>query len=133
VQDPLRSDDEERSGALAHDALTKAGCQGLAVHVRDMILATKTHAQTDDPDTALLLDLDLAILGQSRPIYERYVRGVRAEYSAVSDEQWRAGRSAVLTMLLDKPLYNTALFRAAFDDQARLNLTDERTALATLL
>ncbi len=133
VQDPQRSDDEERSATWAHEALTQAGCTRLADRVRDMILATKTHDPAQDPDTALLLDLDLAILGQSRPLYERYVRGVRAEYSDVSDEDWRVGRSAVLTQLLSKPLFNTPLFRAAFDEQARLNLSDERAALANLL
>jgi predicted metal-dependent HD superfamily phosphohydrolase len=133
VQDPQRTDDEERSAAWAYKALTEAGCSDLAGRVQEMILATKTHAPSNDPDTALLLDLDLAILGQPRPIYERYVRGVRAEYSDVSDEQWRVGRHAVLTQLLAKPLYNTALFRAAFSEQAQLNLKDERAALQTLL
>lgn len=130
VQDPHRTDDEERSAQWAFDALTDAGCAGLATQVRDMVLATKAHAPTTDADTALLLDLDLAILGQPRPIYERYVRGVRAEYNEVTDEQWREGRRGVLTQLLAKPLYNTALFRAAFGNQARKNLTEERAALA---
>lgn len=133
VQDADRPDDEERSAEWAHQALTEAGCHDLANTVHGMILATKTHAPTDDVDTALLLDLDLAILGQPRPIYERYVRGVRAEYSHVPDEQWRIGRSAVLTRLLQTPLYKTALFQAAFGPQAQLNLTDEKAGLANLL
>ena len=69
-----------------------------------------------DEHERTLVDADLAILGAEPADYSAYVAGVRAEYSHVSDSEWRAGRSAVLQHLLQNP---------ALSARARANLTAE--------
>ena len=125
-------DDERRSAAWAREWLTRAGVPaGPADRVAALVLATLTHtAPADDPTAQVLLDADLAILAAERDDYDRYRRAVRAEYAAVDDAAWRAGRSAVLTGLLDRPrLYATEPAHIRWEAAARANLDRE---LATL-
>jgi predicted metal-dependent HD superfamily phosphohydrolase len=51
---------------------------------------------------------------------------VRREYAHVADDDFRAGRAAVLGDLLAKPhLFHTAHGRAAWEAPARANVTRE--------
>ena len=98
--------------------------------VGDLVRATEHHEPTADPDRAVLLDADLAVLGSEPAAYQAYVTGVRAEYGHLDDERWRSGRAAVLRGLLDRdPLYSTATGRERWERRARANLAAE---LATL-
>lgn len=58
------------------------------------ILATATHTPTDNDSTQSLIEADLERF--SAPNQPEYDEMVRAEYRHVSDEQWNAGRRAVL-------------------------------------
>src|SRR5262245_31364188 len=67
VYDPRANDNEERSAEMARAALNAlAIAPPLVDRVVQLILATKTHLTDCDPDAAVLLDADLAILG-ARP------------------------------------------------------------------
>lgn len=95
----------------------------------ELVLSTIHHAAPDDDLLATaLLDADLAILGAAPERYEEYASGVREEYSIYSDEDWRAGRAAVLEGLLARPrLYRSDIARARWESKARGNLADELT------
>ena len=84
----------------------------------------------DDSDGSVLCDADLAILGAEADVYARYCGAVREEFGWLSADEWRAGRSAVLRRLLDRPwLYGTARGRERWERRARANLAAERARL----
>ena len=88
----------------------------------DLILATK-HNRPVSGDAALLVDIDLAILGKPADEFDRYDAAIRQEYAWVSEEAYRAGRSKVLQSFLDRTtIYQTEFFRNLYEAQARTNL-----------
>ena len=85
----------------------------------------------DDPDTRLLLDVDLAILGAAPARFAESSRQVRAEYAHVPDATFRAGRARVLAGFLQRPrIYVTDVFRDALEERARANLQQALEALS---
>lgn len=124
IYDSHRSDNEESSARMAVDALLGLGvCPTTTQSVHDLILATRHDGPPVDPDTALLMDIDLSILGQPASAFDDYEKGIRCEYGWVSEPGFRAGRSKVLQSFLDRPhIYATEHFRAAFETVSRQNL-----------
>jgi len=132
VYEPRRADNEERSADWARASVRAAGCEEAAAQrVHALVLATRTHeAPADDPDTRLLLDIDLAILGAAPERFAQYERQIRAEYAHVPEADFRAGRARILAGLLARErLYATDPFRDALEQRARANL---QQALAQL-
>jgi predicted metal-dependent HD superfamily phosphohydrolase len=124
IYDSHKSDNEQCSASLADSALTQLGVpRATTQSVCDLILATQHNAPPADPDAALLVDIDLSILGQPAPIFDAYEAGIRFEYAWVTDSAFRAGRAKVLQSFLDRPrIYTTDYFSAAFESAARQNL-----------
>ena len=136
VYDPRRRDNEERSAGWAARSMEAAGCgEAAAQRVRALVLATAGHeADGDDPDTALLLDVDLAILGAAPAPFAEYERQVRAEYAHVADDAFGRGRAAVLAGFAARPrIYRTEPFHAALEQRARENIRLSLERLDTLL
>jgi predicted metal-dependent HD superfamily phosphohydrolase len=120
---PAAPDNEARSADLAREA---AGERAAA-----LVLATARHEPGDDPEAAVLCDADLAVLASPRRRYDRYAADIRAEYAAIPDEAFRAGRGRMLRGFLDRPrIYTTAGARRRWEDAARANLSRELAALA---
>jgi predicted metal-dependent HD superfamily phosphohydrolase len=124
VYDPRRGDNEALSADLATKTLRLAGAdERLVERIRCMIMATQGHEAGDDGDCAILLDVDLAILGAAPDRFAEYERQIRAEYAHVPDEAYRTGRGRVLAAFLARPtIYGTAPFRERYEDRARRNL-----------
>lgn len=122
-------DDEAKSALLAETTLTSLGVAAEAARrVRELVLATMSH-EAEHGDAALLVDIDLSILGAPPDAYARYVAGVRSEHAALDEETFRAGRSAfVRGMLARVALYVTPAFRA-LEPLARENLIAELRGL----
>ena len=132
VYDPTRSDNEERSADLAESELRACGVAAAdGAEVARLILLTKGHqVHHSDRLGAVLVAIDLSILGSDAGRYREYVAGVRREYAHVPDEAWRDGRSAVLKRLLGAdPIYPNAQFRARLEESARRNMANELRAL----
>jgi len=132
VYDPRREDNEARSADWAIASVRAAGCaDGVAQRVGALVLATEAHEEAAaDPDTQLLLDIDLAILGTSAARYAEYGRQVRAEYAHLDEAAFRTGRARVLQGFLARPcLYFTAPYREALEARARVNIGQELAAL----
>ncbi|MBP0451249.1 hypothetical protein J5Y04_17115 [Kitasatospora sp. RG8] len=128
VYRPDRSENEERSAALAVLALTGAGLpeQQTAEVARLVRLTVTHHPEPGDRDGEVLCDADLAVLGGSPEAYAAYAAAVREEYAFVPEPDFRAGRAAVLRQLLALPaLYRTPTAHARFDAPARANLAAE--------
>ena len=125
VYDPRAADNEALSAAWARRALAQAGADGAAAErVAGLILATRHDAPAEEGrDAALLLDIDLAILGSPPERFARYDRDVRLEYDHVPAPLYRFGRAAVLRRFLARPLlYLTAPAAALLEAPARRNL-----------
>ena len=125
VYDPRAADNEALSAAWAQRALAQAGVDGDAVRrIAGLILATRHDAPAEESrDAALLLDIDLAILGSPPDRFARYDRDVRLEYGHVPAPLYRFGRAAVLRRFLARPrLYRTAPAAALLEAPARRNL-----------
>lgn len=124
VYDPRAKDNEEKSAALLLLQAPK-GNPALS-RIEAMIVATQTHTARDDLSTRLLLDLDLATLGSTPDLYNRYAAAIRFEYAFVPEDQWRVGRAAVLERFLERPvIYQTSYFHTRLEAAARGNLRRE--------
>lgn len=119
---------EERSARWALDAL--AACRlptELVDEVARLVRLTESHRpEPEDAAGCALTDADLAILAAPAARYAQYADDVRREYAAVPDEDFRAGRAAVLEDLLAKPtLFHTAYARRQWEQSARTNVARE--------
>ena len=95
-----------------------------------MILATRHQQPPTDSDAALVVDIDLSILGSTTQVYAGYEAAVRQEYAWVPEPLFRAGRARLLRQLLAMPaLYHHAPLAAQWEAPARRNL---QAALAAL-
>jgi predicted metal-dependent HD superfamily phosphohydrolase len=131
VYDPKRSDNEEKSAELAKKALLESGATPeLAQRIYDLVMVTKHDAEPRDADAALLVDVDLAILGAGREEYDRYEQAVREEYAWVPRFLFRRKRREILKAFLARPrIYRTAALHERFEAAARDNLTRAIAAL----
>ncbi|MGN6245709.1 MAG: HD domain-containing protein [Motilibacteraceae bacterium] len=132
VYDVHATDSEERSAELAGRELRRLRVPAARVaEVGRLVLLTRTHdPASDDVDGAVLCDADLAVLAADPARYRDFTEGVRREYAHVPDEQFAAGRSAVLRSLLELPaLYRTPEART-WEPVARANVEAELARLS---
>ncbi|MFF1464275.1 hypothetical protein [Streptomyces sp. NPDC058330] len=128
VYRPDRSENEERSAALAERALPEAGVPDAATaEVARLVRLTVGHDPADgDTNGKVLCDADLAILASPPKEYAAYAAQVREEYGFVPDDAFRAGRADVLRQLLGLPrLFRTPHGAEVWEPRARQNLTTE--------
>jgi predicted metal-dependent HD superfamily phosphohydrolase len=93
IYNPSRHDNEAQSAKKMQDLLGTLVDETLLETALRSVEATKQHAMTPSHDTNLLLDLDMAILGQPWDVYARYAQGVMQEYLPVYGElAYRHGR-----------------------------------------
>lgn len=133
VYDPARRDNEEKSGDLLCERLSGEISESRLERACRHIVSTRTHVATDDADTNLVLDLDMAILGAAWPDYLGYARGVWREYQPVyGEEAYRTGR---IGLFLEPTLGRERIFLtdvfSKFEASARENLRRELTAWQT--
>lgn len=132
VYDTARPDNEELSACLAEQTLSDWNCDvPLISSVVSKVRATAGHRWEDgDPDTALFLDFDLAVLAAPEPVYARYAQQIAEEYAWLPQAVYSAGRIKVLNGFLSRPhLYFTERFRAQWEALARSNLQRELYSL----
>ncbi|MFD5323746.1 hypothetical protein [Streptomyces sp. NPDC127092] len=132
VYRPDRSENEERSAALAEKALHEAGLTAHEVaEVARLVRLTTTHDPAPgDLNGETLCDADLAILASDPDTYRGYTAAVREEYAFVPEPAFREGRAAILRQLLALPrLFRTPYGAAAWEEQARENLERELAEL----
>jgi predicted metal-dependent HD superfamily phosphohydrolase len=128
-----RKDNEAKSAELARTVLESERCvSGTELDAIDrMIRATSDHSAhlaTDDRDLAVMLDVDLSILGASRDDYARYARAIHDEYvpAAATEAAFRIGRLEFLERTLaSQSLFATPEASQRWDTRARANITWE--------
>jgi predicted metal-dependent HD superfamily phosphohydrolase len=133
VYDPRSGTNEEDSASLAVDCFTAAHLPTESVEaVRQLILCTKTHQPNAGADAALLVDIDLAILGQPPARFWAYEQGIKAEYSWVPEETYVQKRTEILASFLRRPtIYRTDPLKQKYELMARTNLESAINRLQT--
>lgn len=123
IYDPHRPDNEEMSARLAIALLRECGAPAEMVsRVGQLILATEHTAVELQGDAALLVDIDLAILGADPARFDEYEFQVRGEYAWVPNDLFQAKRREILQgFLARQAIYCTGEF-AGLEQQARDNL-----------
>lgn len=113
IYDPRRNDNEARSADRACRVMQELQRpEDETDRVRKMILATAHAAKAETPDEALLLDIDLSILGTDEATFDEYDRAIRLEYEWVPEEAYRHARAAVLEGFLKRErIFETAAYR----------------------
>jgi predicted metal-dependent HD superfamily phosphohydrolase len=121
---------EEASARLALRTLGRVGLEQEDLNqVARLVRLTETHVPgARDPEGELLCDADLAILAAEPEAYGRYVEQIREEYAAVPEQDFLAGRLAILTELADREMFRTAKGRR-LAERARANLEAEMESL----
>ena len=131
IYDPARNDNEARSAAWLDEAAVRAGItRDVRDRLHDLVMVTRHSAAPRTPDEALLVDIDLAILGAPEERFAEYEVQVRKEYSRVAEWLYRRKRREILAGFLERPeIYSTTECRQRFEAQARRNLARSIAAL----
>jgi predicted metal-dependent HD superfamily phosphohydrolase len=120
--------DEEESASLAEDRLRHAGLpQDEVDEVARLVRLTADHRPEPGDDAgALLSDADLSVLGGDAQAYGRYLAAVRKDFAHIGDDDFAAGRAAVVRQLLQlEPLFHTERARGLWLAPAQRNLQRE--------
>lgn len=101
-------------------------------HVSELIIATRHHEEPADNDAALIMDIDLGILGTDPIRYDTYAEDIRKEYAHIEAGAYREGRADVLRSFLErKSIFQTRHFRKLLEKRARENLVRELQRLGS--
>jgi predicted metal-dependent HD superfamily phosphohydrolase len=121
---------EDASARLALRELSRVGLeQEDLTQVARLVRLTATHLPgSRDPEGELLCDADLSILAAPAEEYASYTSAIRAEYAAVPEAIFVAGRLEILTGLIEGDIFRTRKGRA-LTDAARGNVDAERATL----
>ena len=101
------------------------------------IIETKKHnvALSPDKDLQFFIDIDMSILGrENSEEYMQYCDKVRLEYSHLSDNEWREGRSNFLKSTLDKGdfIFASPEIRSRLEVNAKRNMQLELEKLENI-
>lgn len=128
VYEPQRHDNEQRSADWAVSALTTLGAgKVLCERVAALVMATQSHqppaGDSSPEDTALLLDIDLSILGSAPARFAEYEQQIRREYHFVPEAQYQAARQRVMQGFAQRPrLFQSEHFTQRLAAAAARNL-----------
>ena len=118
-----RADNESLSAGMAHAFVRAVAGEEAADRVRDLVLATAHQAHSPVEDAALVVDIDLSILGKLAAEYDEFEKNVRREYWWVPRRRFAQARRRILGSFLERPfIYNWPEFRERYETAARSNL-----------
>ncbi|TJY60800.1 N-methyl-D-aspartate receptor NMDAR2C subunit [Sinimarinibacterium sp. CAU 1509] len=124
LYDVRRADNELRSADWARTVLQVAGASDTVIDaVCGLIIATAAQAEPVTEDEALMIDIDLSILGARPARYAEYERQLRRESRHVPQQLYQSVRKKALRDYLARPrIYFTDWFKLRYETQARANL-----------
>lgn len=126
-----RKDNEAQSAKLAMRRLKELNVpRETRNRCNTHILCTIHHQPSEDPDTAWLVDFDLAILGTRPERYQQFVDGIRKEFAQFEGPIFDQGRAAMIQKMLGrKYIFLTGVYRTLHESTARKNLSKELKTL----
>jgi len=121
---PFSSTNEADSAVWAIQFLKTNDAESNDINVvSDLIMATLHTSKTSSDDQALLVDIDLSILGAKPDVYQQFEKDIRFEYKRVPYFLYKKKRKAVLRNFLDrKAVYQTEFFFEQYETNARNNM-----------
>lgn len=125
IYNPTREDNEAKSAELAESEMIEGGLRQSIIQeiVRIIHLTTHISSLPGQDIAALVCDIDLAILGQSRADFDQYECAIRAEYRHVPELVFSERRTDILRQFVARPaIYFTQDFRDRYESIARANL-----------
>jgi len=124
-------DNEERSADWASEVALSSGVDtDPASRIHSLIMMTRHNAVPTGTDAAILVDIDLGILGAPPARFDEYEHQVRQEYAWVPGPLYRRERRKILREFAVRPgIYSTARFRQEYEAQARDNISRSLTRL----
>lgn len=128
VYDSQAHDNEEKSADYADRLLQSLEIPSDKIAATSHLIRNTKHHQaaSDDIDSQILLDADLAILGTNPVQYQEYARAIRQEYAWVPEAQYFRARRQVLERFLQRErIYFTDLMFEVAELAARHNLQAE--------
>jgi predicted metal-dependent HD superfamily phosphohydrolase len=119
-----KNDNEEKSAEFARGFCQKNNLSSdFTKQVETHILATKHISPSSDLDSQYLADIDMAILGQTPDIFDKYEEKIYLEYSTVySKADYQKGRIDFLQTVLKNPIYLTDYFKNKYQQLAEDNI-----------
>ncbi|NTW30878.1 MAG: hypothetical protein HGA33_06355 [Candidatus Moranbacteria bacterium] len=120
----IGKDNESRSASFATDLCGRMGLSmPLTERVLRHIISTDHSGSPDDPDSRLVVDIDLAVLGQDEAAFNEYERAIREEYGFIPEDIYRKRRVEVLRRFLERPsVFLSGHFKERYEKPARTNL-----------
>ena len=124
VYEVRATDNEVRSAQWAAAALAEAGVAAeRCERVHALVMATRHDVAPASRDQALLVDIDLSILGAAPERFDEYEVQVRQEYAWVPRPLFRRKRREILQGFLDRPaIYSTPVLHDELEARGRDNL-----------
>lgn len=119
---------ELRSADLAVQRLDDLGIsKNRQQRCHQLIVSTQKHqALLEEVDCKLLIDIDLAILGESSEAYFVYTQQIRKEYKQYPSFLYNKGRKKAMKQFLERSrIYQTDYFFERFEEMARRNILGE--------
>ena len=120
-------DDEKESARVAEFIFRMVGIGEISVkHIVDLILVTNCHDNPQGVDQQLIIDCDLAILGQPEGVYIDYTGRLREEaYKSVQDQFVFLRRRFLKAFLERDTIFQTYGFIERYEEAARMNMQNE--------
>lgn len=127
IYDPYGKDNERKSAQEAELFIfDNVADDELGKRISDLIMATLHQAPPANSAEALIMDIDISILGREPATYQTYTEKVRKEYRFVPKFLYRNKRKEILLKFIErKTLYYTAEFQSKYEEQARQNISSE--------
>ena len=131
IYQPRSSSNESDSADWAVRYLDSIGAtEEQRTRVRGHIISTQHIGDRLSGDAAVVVDIDVSILGRDPDEYDVYEQAIRKEYRWVPGMIYRRKRIEILESFLERDaLYETEHFQSRYEEQARANL---RRAIAAL-
>ena len=129
VYDSHTQNNEELSAKWARSIAVAAALPSEScARIYNLIQVTASHSLPTTHDEALLIDIDLSILGASPERFEEYEQGIRSEYSWVPKPIFTAKRRSILEQFLQREtIFHTQYFIERYERQARVNLRQRQS------
>jgi len=125
VYDPKDKDNEERSADIAVDRIERRlqVLPNRSSEAKELILFSRYQRPPTTRNEMILQDVDLAIFGEEKSVFDEYERGIRQEYSFVPETEYKKGRAAILRRFLRVPFYCTTEMQfSSYETLAQMNI-----------
>ena len=131
IYKPLSTDNEHESANWAVDFLSANNVSTEVINrVYKLIMATAHASGVLNNDEAMMIDIDLTILGAPLDEFNAFQSAIRKEYKLVPNFLYNRKRKEILHGFLQrKQIFHHTYFFDKFEQQARANL---ETAIARL-